>query len=150
MDKERLKAQLYRDEGVRDRAYDDKTGDPIDFLPSGGKVTIGVGWNASDNRMPDHIIEALLDFSIDHMVISDLDRTMFEWRIHSSIRQEVLANMCFNMGITRLLKFRKMWAALNSAVPDYQTAADEMLDSHWAIQVGPRALRLAAQMREGR
>ena len=42
-----------------------------------------------------------------------------------------------------------MWAALNLTVPDYQTAANEMLDSHWAIQVGPRVIRLAETMRKG-
>lgn len=149
MDKQRLKAQLRIDEGVVTRAYDDKTGRIVELLPSGGKVTIGVGWNASDNPMPDSIIDALLDWSVD-MVVTDLNHAMHEWRLHSSIRQEVLANMCFNMGITRLLRFRKMWAALNAGSPNYETAANEMLDSQWAIQVGPRAIRLAAKMRDGR
>jgi len=40
-----------------------------------------------------------------------------------------------------------MLAAL--AVDDYELAADEMLDSKWAIQVGKRAIELSRMMREG-
>jgi lysozyme len=149
MDRTRLKAQLKIDEAVRTKAYDDKTGRTITSLPSGGKVTLGVGWNASDNDMPENVIEALLEYSID-MVIRDLNVSKPSWRRHSPLRQEVLANMCFNMGMPKLKNFRKMWAALEAVAPNYDTAADEMLDSHWAIQVGPRAQRLAAQMRDNR
>ena len=48
--------------------------------------------------------------------------------------------MCFNLGITRLLKFKKFLGALESK--DYKTASEEMMDSRWATQVGPRAVRL--------
>ena len=48
--------------------------------------------------------------------------------------------MGFNLGITRLLKFKKFLAALEQH--DWETAAVEMMDSRWATQVGPRATRL--------
>jgi lysozyme len=59
----------------------------------------------------------------------------------------VMQNMCFNLGIAGLSKFKKMLAALEDE--DYKAAAEEMLDSLWAKQVGDRAKRLAEQMRTG-
>ncbi|MFQ5421037.1 MAG: hypothetical protein ACE5EY_11830, partial [Anaerolineae bacterium] len=56
-------------------------------------------------------------------------------------------NMAFNLGRTRLARFGKMWAAIH--IGDYALAAEEMLDSRWARQVGERAHRLAEMMRDG-
>ena len=57
----------------------------------------------------------------------------------------VLTDMVFNMGYDRVSKFKKMLTALSNG--QYETAADEMLDSAWAAQVGNRATQLAALMR---
>ena len=51
------------------------------------------------------------------------------------VRQEVLIELCFNMGITRLLGFKKMIAALESL--DYAKSIVELKDSLWAKQVQP-------------
>jgi lysozyme len=59
----------------------------------------------------------------------------------------VIINMAFNLGVYRLGKFHKMRQAVYSS--DWNRAADEMLDSRWAQQVGERAQRLAQMMREG-
>ena len=45
-----------------------------------------------------------------------------------------MINMLFNLGLPRLLGFTNMWAAIQAG--DYAKAADEMLDSKWAAQVG--------------
>ena len=55
--------------------------------------------------------------------------------------QEALLNMCYNLGITRLLKFKKMLAAIEADNPDEAYA--QALDSKWARQVGQRAQRIA-------
>ncbi len=55
--------------------------------------------------------------------------------------------MAFNLGMAGLLKFQKMITAIGCM--DYGGAADEMLDSRWARQVGRRAQRLAEMMRTG-
>jgi len=57
-------------------------------------------------------------------------------------------DMAFNMGVPRLCKFKKMWAAIYAG--DYNTAAIEMLDSRWATQVGTRAIKLSKAMEEGK
>ena len=54
--------------------------------------------------------------------------------------QQVIVNMCFNMGAPRLAKFKKFIAGVDSG--DWNTAAVEMMDSRWAKQVGVRAERL--------
>lgn len=74
------------------------------------------------------------------------DRVIFYLSL-SEKRQEVLINMCFNLGINRLLKFKRMFAAIDRA--DYPEAGREMLDSRWARQVGNRSKELAEKMRDG-
>lgn len=55
--------------------------------------------------------------------------------------------MAYNLGISGLLKFKKMLKTLEEE--NYPKAAKEMLDSLWAIQVGKRADHLAYLMRHG-
>lgn len=62
-------------------------------------------------------------------------------------RRRVLIDMCFNLGLPRLLRFKKMLAAV--VARDFNLAAEEMLSSVWAKQVGQRAQTLATMMREG-
>jgi lysozyme len=54
--------------------------------------------------------------------------------------QQLIVNMCFNMGAPRLSQFKKFIAGVNAS--DWDTAAVEMMDSRWANQVGVRAERL--------
>jgi lysozyme len=63
------------------------------------------------------------------------------------VRQRVLANMCFNLGISRLKGFVRMLSALRRK--DFAAAAREMRSSKWAEQVGARAERLARLMEAG-
>ena len=59
--------------------------------------------------------------------------------------QLVVANMMFNLGLPRFSKFKKMIRAIE--LGDWQSAADEMIDSKWYQQVTARARRLEAVMR---
>ncbi|PAF49065.1 hypothetical protein BKH41_02955 [Helicobacter sp. 12S02232-10] len=63
-----------------------------------------------------------------------------------SVRQSIILDMAYNLGIPRLLLFKKMILALNSA--DYDNASHEMLNSSWAMQVKERAKKLSVLMRE--
>ena len=62
------------------------------------------------------------------------------WKDLPEDLQRVMANMCFNLGITRLLKFKNFLSAMENK--DWEKAAVEMIDSRWATQVGARATRL--------
>jgi lysozyme len=64
-----------------------------------------------------------------------------------SVRQLVLMDMAFNMGVPRLCKFVKMWNAIHEG--KFDIAAKEMLDSRWAIQVKSRSTKLANAMHNG-
>lgn len=65
----------------------------------------------------------------------------------SDLRKAVLLDMCFNIGYSGLMKFKKMWIALGSK--DYEKAAQEMKDSAWYMQVGRRGKRNYNLMLEG-
>jgi len=72
-----------------------------------------------------------------HPCVEDLD----------SVRQLVLMDMAFNMGVPRLRKFKKMWNAIHEN--KFDVAAKEMLDSRWAIQVKSRSVKLSNAMHNG-
>jgi len=59
--------------------------------------------------------------------------------------QLIVANMMFNMGLTRLSKFKGMKRGVDSR--NWEEAADEMVDSRWYHQVTNRANRLVVRMR---
>lgn len=136
MNRDELRSQLVIDEGLRLKPY----------RCTAGKLTIGIGRNLEDRGITKDEAFALLEGDIDE-VEAELDRRMPWWRDLSDRRQQVLANMCFNLGMNRLSAFIRMIVALRAQ--QWDKAADEMLDSLWANQVGARAQRLARMMREG-
>jgi lysozyme len=111
-----------------------------------GKITIGVGRNLTDNGVSELEAEGMCIRDMDD-VDADLDRNVAWWREMSEPRQMVFVDMCFNLGWPRFSKFRLMLAAAEDG--DYATAADEMIDSRWARQVGTRADLLETMMRNG-
>lgn len=64
-----------------------------------------------------------------------------------SVRHAVLLDMAYNMGVSKLLGFKKTLAYTRNG--DWEGAASEMLDSDWALQVKGRALKLSNRMRLG-
>tara|TARA_Y100000813_G_scaffold140024_1_gene101644 strand:- start:969 stop:1412 length:444 start_codon:yes stop_codon:yes gene_type:complete len=81
------------------------------------------------------------------IVFKELDRSLSWWRELPDDIQLVLANMCFNLGITRLKKFKKFLTALSEK--NWELAATEMMDSRWATQVKQRAVRLQKRVLKG-
>lgn len=136
MDLLRLKKDLIRDEGLKLKPY----------LCPAGKLTIGIGRNIEDNGITEEEALHLLENDIT-LSIGELEEKLPFFANLDPVRQETLVNMAFNLGITRLMGFQGMIAALGSG--DFDLAAQEMLDSKWARQVGKRAQRLAAGMKEG-
>jgi lysozyme len=65
----------------------------------------------------------------------------------NDVRQMVLVDMAFNMGVPRLMAFKNMWLAIEKV--NYQLANEEMIDSRWAGQVGSRAMKLSLAMKNG-
>lgn len=136
MEKDRLIAQLIIDEGKRNKPYRDTV----------GKLTIGVGRNLDDRGLSDDEIAYLLSNDL-KIVERELDVHLTWWRGMCDARQNVLASMAFNMGINTLKTFKNTLQAMRDG--RYADAADGMLASKWAKQVGQRAVRLSKMMREG-
>ena len=67
--------------------------------------------------------------------------------ILGDVRQAVVVDMSFNLGLTRFSQFTQTLKAISAG--NYAAASSYMLDSKWARQVGPRAQRLAKMMRTG-
>ena len=83
------------------------------------------------------------DIAEAHRSLSFLDF----WSDLNDARKAALIDMVFNLGITGLMTFKKMLAALERK--DYDAASSEILDSRYAIQVGARAIRIATIIRSG-
>lgn len=128
--------QLKRDEAVRLKPYRDSV----------GKLTIGTGRNLDD-------VGISADEN-DLMLRNDIERSrrdLFQhlpWVVQlDDARRGVLLNMTFNMGIGGVCAFKNTLALIQAG--KYAEAADAMLQSKWAEQVGLRAHRLALQMEKG-
>jgi lysozyme len=133
---ERLTKMLKRHEGKENKVYLDTKGIP----------TIGYGRNLKDVGISDKEAELLLVNDIEKHTKDA--RVLFEhYDELDDLRQEVLVNMAFNMGRTRLGKFKNMIAAVDAG--DFAKAAAEALDSRWSTQVKGRANELAYQLRTG-
>ncbi|WP_175899684.1 glycoside hydrolase family protein [Burkholderia vietnamiensis] len=130
-----LKAELTRDEGRMKRIYVDTV----------GKVSGGIGRNLTDKGFRDNEIDLMYENDIAETE-AWLDRNLTWWRSLDPVRQRVVMNMAFNMQ-GELLTFVNTLAAIQRG--DYGAAADGMLNSLWAKQVGARARRLADLMRSG-
>lgn len=109
-----------------------------------GKLTIGVGRNIEDIGISEDEAMFMLDSDIAR-VRDELDRALPWWSELTEARRNVLIDMCFNLGISRLLQFQNALTAIEEG--RYDDGAAEMLDSRWAKQVGARAENLAEAMR---
>lgn len=128
--------------------YDDATSLPIDKGDEvKGKPTAAYGRNLSDRGLTEDEAEYLL--RNDLRDFQDRCKKTFNsfWDLLDAPRKNVLVEMSFNMGVAGVRSFSSMLEALEKS--NYKRAAEEMLDSKWADQVGHRAKVLAKQMRTG-
>ena len=123
-----LKEMLIKNEGMELKPYQ----------CTSDKTTIGVGRNLSDNGITIQEAQMLLANDMDS-VFNDLDRNIPFWKSMPYNVRLVLADMCFNLGINRLIKFTRMLEAMEER--DFELAGEELLDSTYAVQVKKRADR---------
>jgi lysozyme len=135
---DRIKEQLVRHEGLRLKPY----------RCTAGKLTIGIGRNLDDCGITQS--EAYV------MLINDIMNCEKQLQAKipdiyngiDEVRKSVLLNMCFNLGINGLLGFKNTLAFVKAG--DWERAANNMLVSRWAKQVGRRAIELSELMRKGK
>ena len=155
--KDLLMEKLIAHEGLRLQVYKDSL----------GIATIGIGRNLEDRGItPEELewmdipnMDTIYQYGIseaDAMYLAQNDVQIVEEELLRShpcvenldaVRQLVLVDMAFNMGVPRLGKFKKMWAAIHDN--NFDEAAKEMLDSRWANQVKSRSTKLAHAMHTG-
>ncbi len=128
---EAILEDLKRDEELRLKPYTDNV----------GKLTVGYGHNLDDLGISERIANLMLEEDFSNALI-DLNRSLPWWKTLSDPQRRGLLNMTFNLGLPKLLKFKKMLRALESG--NSERAAAEAIDSKWAKQVGKRAWRIAA------
>ena len=112
------------------------------YLDSVGVLTIGYGRNL-ERGITKEEAEMLL---LNDLAISTKEGESFGFfKDLTDNRQDVIVEMLFNLGLTRFKNFKKTIKAIENK--DFASAADEMLNSAWANQVGQRAITLSNKMR---
>ena len=145
MNREAVFEQLKIDEGVEYVIYNDHLGYP----------TFGVGHLVleSDEEFGQPVGTPVDEERVRACFQRDLDTAISECNaLYGESEfgglpdevQQILVNMMFNMGRTRLSKFKKMNESIQSG--DWKTAAVEGRDSRWYKQVTNRAERLMARL----
>lgn len=128
-------AWIKKDEGYNSKPYKDSL----------GIWTIGYGTNLEQGitkKQAEFLMLAEIETCLDEL-------NNYTWyTMQSAARKDALLNMCYNLGMPRLLTFKKMIRYLENR--DYANAALEAMDSRWAMQVGQRAKDVAVMIREGK
>lgn len=149
MNKKKMIAQLRLHEGERLKPY----------RCTAGKLTIGVGRNLDDRGLTSDEMAYLFSGGITadqsaYLLNNDIDSHWTELLNHlpwvetlDEVRQRVMLDMAFNLGIFGLLTFHRTLGHIKAG--NYALASSAMLDSKWARQVGQRARRLATMMKTG-
>lgn len=133
---EKLREMLQKHEGLRLKAY----------KCSSGKTTIGFGRNLDDKGITEEEANWLLSNDIEEITQQAQDN--FPWFDSlDEVRQNVILDMIYNLGIAGFLKFKLMIHFLE--IGDYTQASIEMKDSKWFNQVGERATELCKMMYTG-
>ena len=117
-------------EGFRDKVYKDTLG--ID--------TIGYGFAIKDLVIDEDIAEIILRRKLEKLV-QDTNRRFSFLKDLPEKAQDVVYEMCYQLGITGVSKFKKTLAYLENF--EYKMASKEMLDSKWARQTPNRAKKLS-------
>jgi lysozyme len=135
MDKDRLIRTITKHEGKK----------LFPYIDSENILTIGVGHNLEAKGISEAVCAMMLDEDLSDSI---KDAKTFWWfDLLDSVRQEVVVNMIFNLGLSRFRGFTRTINAIENN--QWERAAAEMLDSKWARQVGRRASELATAMRVG-
>lgn len=141
------------DELIRDECRGGKP--ELKMYPdSKGIPTIGIGHNLRDKGISNAVAFLIAHEDIDEVEAALTDHLPW-WTKLDEVRQRVLVNMAFNMGVGpapenptgKLLTFVHTLALIETG--DYDAAADHMVQSAWFKQVGVRAVRLVEAMRTG-
>jgi len=145
-----LKKQLEEHEGKRNKVY----------KCTAGKRTIGIGHNIDAKGLPDdirtfldengYITDEMIDQLLDDDIAdasADVERLYPMAYSFSEARRFALVDFLFNVGLRTARTFTNTNKAINEE--RWDDAADGLLASKYARQVGKRAQTIARMLREG-
>lgn len=129
---------------------------PTIYKCPAGKNTIGFGRNlevfplTEEEKANDCYLNGMYGIAVTRetaiiwleKAIIELYNTLlkYDWfKLQSEVRQAVVIDMSYNLGITGFFKFKKLIKALDNQ--DYTEAVAQMIDSKWYHQVGLRSKR---------
>lgn len=118
MDLTKLKQSIKKHEGLRLKPYE----------CSKGKLTIGFGRNLEDRGITTLEAETMLERDLLDTKLELEDSIKFFHKL-DDIRQNVLIEMAYNMGVSNLLEFRNTLKFMEKS--DFINASIEMLNSKW-------------------
>lgn len=144
MNYSRLESRVCMDEGFRASPYLDTVNVPT--IGYGTTRILGKAVSMNDPDISEPIARQLLRMDLFEACM-DAQSLFPRFDEMNSVRQEVLANMAFNLGRSRLSGFTRLLFAAESL--DYSAMAEQMKDSKWFQQVGQRGLRLYYAMKDG-
>ena len=109
-----------------------------------GYDTIGYGFAIKDLELTEEIAEDILIGKLSKLRLR-LCKT-FDWFLDTpEVVQEVIMNMCYQMGLSGFSQFKKTIYYLETE--QYEEAADEMLDSLWHKQTPSKSQELSDVIR---
>ena len=138
MNIERLIGQLKKDEGFSPIAFWDNEQWTYGYGCKAPHEGATISEKDAAILLNDEALEAMKDF----MGLYDDCQELI-----NDVRAEALTNMAFNLGKTKLLKFRKMNAAIRRN--EWMEAAKQARLSNWYMQVGKRSERIAKELATG-
>tara|TARA_R110000851_G_scaffold16857_1_gene54299 strand:+ start:158 stop:586 length:429 start_codon:yes stop_codon:yes gene_type:complete len=126
-------------EGVKTHVYTDHLG--YETIGVGRCIRKNVGLGLSDDE-----INYLLSNDVSR-VTAELGR--FKWFPElNEARRDAMINLCFQLGLTKLLKFKNFLASMEDG--DYELASTHLLDSLYARQTPARADEIAEMIVSGK
>lgn len=129
---EKIRKMLERDEGKRNRPYDDATGRQI--YAAKGNVTVGIGRNLDAKPLSESIIYQILE---EDVADAEEDaRAVLGSEVYDSLslhRQLGFLNLAFSLGRARLATFKELIRATRAG--DFGAAGEAIRDSKWARDV---------------
>lgn len=128
-------------EGCRLTIYEDSRGFPT--IGYGHKILPGEDFSAG---MTQQEADVLLASDLSDLEESAMD-AVAQYMALNEVRQGVVLDMLFNLGLAGFSAFKRLIAALNAS--DFVTAANEMTNSAWYSQVKSRAIDDVNLMRRG-
>ena len=118
--------------------------EPMVYQCTEGHDTIGVGFKVDDLFLSEKVCDLILEEKLNDL-IPRIERKLSWFRYTQDEVKLVIVNMCYQMGLSGVLKFKRALAAME--IKNWEMAADEMLDSLWARQTSRRANELADLIR---